>query len=355
METLKKHLHIVLPVRLLLLLLFVSGSLFAQEPKELFRSDEVLNITLSFNEKEVYNDLEERDWHQAAISWKEDDGSISELTPRVQVRGKTRAKKATCRIPPLFISFKGVETKGTPFHKQKKIKLVTHCKDSKSYKEYVKKEYLAYKLYNLVTPYSFNVRLCKINYVDTQKEADSAFHYGFLIESIKDVGKRSNMKEYEGVLRNQESLNKDNLDKLTLYQYMIGNLDWSVPKRHNIKIMIGSDGALPVALPYDFDYSGLVDAPYAIPPESIDIQDVKTRVFWGLCRDQGYTKPIQFYKALQPQIMEEIDEATYMDEKTRSSVRKYIIEFYSDINNPATVAKKIDRACRAKHKHRYEY
>ncbi len=340
---------------ILWVLLFIQFKMLGQEPHRLFQSDEVLQMTLAFDQKEVYNDLDERNWHEAKISWSAEDGSHSELDIRVQVRGKTRAKKAVCRIPPLFLSFKGAETEGTPFHKQKKVKLVTHCKNSKSYKDYVKKEYLTYKLYNQVSPYSFEVRLCEINYVDTQSPDDSSSHFGFLIESIKHLAKRNDMKEYEGLVRNQESLDKDNIDKLVLYQYMIGNLDWSVPKRHNIKVMIGDGGSLPVAVPYDFDYSGLVDIPYAIPPAGIDIPDVTTRVFRGLCREQGYAKQIQFYKALQPKIMDEVNGASYLDEKERSSILDYIIEFYADLNNPATVQTKIDQACRDKHKHRYEY
>ena len=339
----------------LLLAFLLAVNLNSQEYKELFSSDEVLDLTLTFDEKEVYNDLEERDYHGATLAWTDESGTKTELKVRLKTRGKTRAMKATCRIPPMYLSFKGAETKDTPFHKQKKVKLVTHCKNSKSFKEYVKKEYLAYRLYNLVSEYGLQVRLCRITYVDMKKPEDQSTHYGFLLEDIDDLAKRNDMKEYDGLIRNQEALDKDNLDKLTLFQYMIGNLDWSVPERHNVKIMLAEDGSLPVAVPYDFDYSGLVDAPYAVPPEGIDIPGVKTRVFWGLCRDEGYTSTIQFYKSIQPKILEEVKNADYMDEKSRTEVQSYLAEFYADINNPNTVKKDIDQACRAKHKHRYEY
>jgi len=344
--------------RLFSLFLFVilSTSLVqSQKPKELFRTDEVLEFTMTMDMKEVYHDVEERNYHPVQISYKAPDGTSQKLNSRAKVRGHTRTMKSTCRIPPLFLNFKNSETKGTPFNKQKKIKLVAHCKNSKSFQEYVEKEYLVYKLYNQVSPYSFKVRPCRITYIDSEKPEDSSTHFGFLIESIKDLAKRNDMKEFEDLIRNQEALDKDNLDKLTLFQYMIGNLDWSVPKRHNIKIMRKEDGSLPVAVPYDFDYSGLVDAPYAVPPEGIDISSVRTRVFRGLCRDQGYADQIQFYKALQPKIMETVMGATYLEEKNLSQVRDYITEFYKDISNPSTVEKQIDHACRAKHKHRYEY
>ena len=340
---------------LIILFFLAAFNLQSQQVKDLFKTDEILELTLTFNQKEVYNDLEERQLHQATLSYTGSEGTSSDLPIKVQTRGKTRAMKATCRIPPMFLNFKGSETKGTPFHKQKKIKLVTHCKDSKSFREYVKKEYLTYQLYNLISPYSFKARICRITYVDSEKPEDSSTHYGFLLESIKDLAKRNDMKEYDGLIRNQEALDKDNLDKLTLFQYMIGNLDWSVPKRHNIKIMVKDDGSLPVAVPYDFDYCGLVDAPYAVPPEGMDISSVTSRVFRGLCRDQGYNSQIQFYKTMQSKLVDEVKNATYMEEKSRSEIASYIQEFYKDINNPNTVRKNIDQACRAKHKHIYEY
>jgi len=340
---------------LIILLLVLEGSIFAQKPKELFRSDDVLEMTLSFNEKEVFKDMEERNLHEASIQWTKADGSKGEIGLNVQVRGKTRAMKSTCKFPPLFLNFKGSETKNTPFKKQKKIKLVTHCKSSKSFKEYVKKEYLAYRLYNIVSPYGFKVRLCRITYRDSKNPDDEGVtQYGFLIESIKDLAKRNEMKEYEGLLRNQESLDKNNLDRLTMFEYMIGNLDWSIPKRHNIKIMKGENNSLPVGVPYDFDYSGLVNTPYAVPPEGFDIESVKTRVFRGLCRDQGYGATVDYFKGIQPEITKEINTANYMDEKTITEVLNYIQSFYKSIANPQTVTKEINEACWAKHKHIYE-
>lgn len=343
--------------QLSLFLLFILSTLVAhsQEVKKIFQTDEVLDFTLTMNMKEVYRDVEERNYHPVVISWNRPDGTTLELNSRAKVRGHTRTMKSTCRIPPLFLDFKKSETKDTPFHKQKKIKLVSHCKSSKSFQEYVEKEYLIYKLYNQVSPYSFNVRPCRITYVDSEKPENSSTHFGFLIESIKDLAKRNDMKEFDGLLRNQEAVDKDNMDKLALFQYMIGNLDWSVPERHNIKIMRKEGGSLPVAVPYDFDYSGLVDAPYAVPPEGMGITSVRTRIFRGLCREQGYSGEIQFFKTLQPKITNEVNQADYLEEKSRSDVLDYINGFYKDINNPSTVKEKIDRACRAKHKHQYEY
>ncbi len=78
------------------------------------------------------------------------------------------------------------------------MKLVAHCQNDRSFEEYVQREYLIYKMYQHITPISFNVRLCRITYVDENKPKQQNIHYGFLIESIKDVAKRNDLTVLKG-------------------------------------------------------------------------------------------------------------------------------------------------------------
>lgn len=341
-----------------LLLFFLIGTLelISQNPKKLFRTDSILNLTIEMPMKDVISDIVERKEHEANLFYMNPDGSRSDHKIKVMVRGKTRAKKVTCKFPPLSLNFKKKELKGSLFAGQNKLKLVTHCKSADYFENYIKREYTVYKLYQHINPYSFNVRLCKITYVDLNEKTKTMIHYGFLIEDIKDVAKRNDMEVFKGPIRNQEVLNKEELDKLALFQFMIGNLDWSIPKRHNIKIIKNNSSKyLPIAVPYDFDYSGMVDTPYAIPPEGIDISDVKSRVFRGLCRELGYGKTIQYYKTIRPELKAELDGISYLSDKAKKEMIDYFNSFYKVLNDPAYIDKNIDKACRAKHKHIYEY
>ena len=340
----------------ILLLLFVTASIQSQKAKKLFRSDSILELTITLPLKDVINNRNERQEHQSQLSYRTADGTRFNHTVMVMVRGKTRALKQICSFPPLQLRFNKKDTENSIFKGQKKLKLAAHCQNDRAYEEYIKKEYVVYKLYQQISPYSFNVRLCRITYVDRNKpNQKKVIHYGFLIERTKDVAKRNNMKSFKGNIRNQEVVNKEDLDKLLMFQFMIGNLDWGISKRHNIKLIKGEKGELPIAVPYDFDYSGMVDTPYALPPEELNVSDVKTRLFRGFCRRDRYQKTIDFYKTKEDELHEVVTNSNFLNDKSRSSMNKYIDSFYEDLNSEKYVDKKIVRACKVDHKHAYEY
>lgn len=344
-------------IRPLISVLFVLAAvmqLCAQKPKELFRSDSILEISLELPIKDVVNDTKERRKHDAKLYYIQPDGSRVEHAIKVKVRGKTRALKQTCSFPPLEISFNKTDSRNSVFEDQTKIKLVTHCMNDDEYEEYVQKEYVVYKMYEKISPYSFNTRLFKINYVDSNNPKRKNMHYGFFIERLKDVAERNDMRVLKDSIRIQEVVNQEDLDKLVMFEFMIGNLDWSIPKLHNMKLIIGDKGSLPIAVPYDFDYSGMVDTPYALPPEESNFADVKTRHFRGFCRQDGYKSTIDFYLAYENDLLNEIETAEYLRDQTKKTMTKYMNSFYKNLKDPKYVDKKISKACRVKHKHAYE-
>ncbi len=337
-------------------LLFISTcSLYGQKPKKLFRSDSILELTITMPLKDIINNRNERQEYESKLSYAAADGTAFEHSIKIKVRGKTRAMKQICTFPPLQLRFNKKDTENSIFKGQKKMKLVAHCQNDRMFEEYVKREYLIYKMYQHISPYSFNVRLCRITYIDENKPNQENIHFGFLIESINDVAKRNDMTVFKGKIRNQETLNKENLDKLIFFEYLIGNLDWSITERHNMKLMIGDKGALPVAVPYDFDYSGLVNTPYALPPEELNLPDVRTRLFRGFCRRDGYQETINFYKDIEDDLRNEISSLSSLNGKSESSMNKYLDSFFENLDSDKYVDKKIVRACKVDHKHAYEY
>ena len=218
------------------------------------------------------------------------------------------------------------------------------------------REYHVYKLHQLVTPYSFNVRLCKISYEDSEGKFDPTPHYGFLIEDIDDLAKRNGMKEFNDSIPNQELCNRLELDRLMLFQYMIGNLDWSVPYRHNFKLIAAKEKSLPFAVPYDFDYCGMINTFYAVVPPDMNVPNVRTRVFRGLCRQKGgYDDALKHFQDLKPEIYAIYTESEYLSDKSKTSAIKYLDDFYKVLDKPKLFEQKIVRACRAKHTHLFEY
>ncbi len=337
-------------------LLFISTcSLYSQNPKKLFRSDSILELTIMLPLKDVINNRKERIEYDSELSFIGDDGTTYNHQIKVKVRGKTRAFKQICSFPPLQLRFNKKDTENSIFKGQKKVKLVTHCQNDRTFIDYIQREYLIYKLYQNISPYSHNVRLCRINYVDINKPNKENIHWGILIESISQVAKRNDMTVFKGKIRNQETLDKDNLDKLVFFQFLIGNLDWSITERHNMKLIIGDKGALPVGVPYDFDYSGMVNTPYALAPVELDLPDVRTRLFRGFCRRNGYEQTINFYKSIETDLYDEVNKVSFLSGKSRNSINKYMDSFYENLNSDKYVDKKIIRACKVNHKHAYEY
>ena len=339
---------------IVLLLLSTYAALYSQNVKKLFESDSILEISITLPLKQVVNDTKERKLYASKLSYSLSDGTVIDHDINVKVRGKTRTLKQICTFPPLELKFKKENTKNSIFEDQKKIKLVTHCQKDKIYEEYLQKEYIVYKMYQKVSPYSFNVRLCHITYIDANKPTQQSSHYGFLIERLKDVAKRNDMSVFKDSIRNRTAINKDNLDKLTLFEFLIGNLDWSITKEHNMKLIVGKKGSLPLAVPYDFDYAGMVDIPYAVPPTGSGISDVKTRVFTGFCRRDGYGEKVEFYKSIREDLYMEVNGANFLSGKTINNMNKYLDSFYKILDDPKAVDKKINKACRLKHKHAYE-
>ena len=318
----------------------------------LFQSEGLLELTIRLDVGALISDRVEREEHEAEL--RANDSGSKTLDVKLSVRGNTRAKTDLCDFPPISLNLKKKQVEGTLFAGQNKLKLVTHCKARAINQQYVLREYYVYKLYQLISPFSFQVRLCKISYIDTDQKYDLEPQFGFLIEDIDDLAERNNMAEFDGKIGNQDACYREFLDRLTVFEFLIGNLDWSIPNRHNFKLIYGDDYPIPVAVPYDFDFSGMVGTNYAQPPQDIDISTVKTRVFRGLCRPEGsYEKTIQYYLDIKPQIYELYKSSPYLDEKSINSAIKYLDSFYKIAENPKQVHSKINKACRASHKHLY--
>jgi len=343
---------------LLFLTLLTCGFVYGQTSAEvnpLFSSDEILEVRLVMDVEKVIKDINVRDEHPATFSYKEADGSEKSFDIKVVVRGKTRTNIKVCKFPPLKLNFKKKAVKNSLFAGQNKLKLVTHCNTKDINEEYIIREYYVYKLQQLVTPFSFRVRLCKVIYEDTAGDFDPTPHYGILIEDIDDLAARNGMVEFERKIPNQEVCERTELDRIMMFQYLVGNLDFSVPKRHNFKLVADSVKPQPVAVPYDFDYTGLVSTSYAKPPPDLEVASVKVRVFRGLCRQEGgYDDAQNHFNKLKPDIYDLYNSSDYLSEKSIASATKFIDGFYKVLENPKSFDQKIFKACRANHKHMYQ-
>jgi hypothetical protein len=284
-------------------------------------------------------------------------GSGEKALPiELRARGLSRRRRDVCQFPPLRLKFNEKPAATSLFRKQEVLKLVTHCRSSESFQQYTLLEYAAYKMLNVITDASFRVRLANVEYVDSENGKTVAKRVGFFIEDIDDLSKRVGMKEIERPEVKPAQLASQAAASNSLYHYMISNLDWDASYGppgenccHNGRVIGPTKTAQAgvIVVPYDFDYSGLVDAPYAAPPDQIKVKSVTTRVWRGFCRhnDEVIAEAGQYLQR-KADILAELEQTPGLTAKSKSKAAKYLEGYFKIIGDPKALDNKILKKCR---------
>ena len=346
-----------------LLVLFGFSAAVAQEPESaasaldvLFTSDELLTLTIEAPLKSIFRQRgQESDDHDATLRYTGADGAEIVLEIGLRTRGKFRLKRSTCNFPPLRLNIKTQQAENTVFAGQDKLKIVTHCQDGRSqYEQYVLQEYLVYRLYNLLSDLSFRVRLAHITYVDTDEDRDTLTRYAFLIEDEDMVAFRSGWDALAVPQVPPDVYDQDQLNLVEVFQYLIGNTDWDAFRNapdedaccHNVKVVGDMIGPV-FPIPYDFDFSGIVDTRYATPDPSLDIRRVRQRVYRGICRPrEEIDATLRVFQEHKEAIYSLYREQAGLEDRTLERTIEYLDDFYEIIEDPGKVRSRIERRCR---------
>jgi hypothetical protein len=312
--------------------------------KDLFDSDEILSITLKGNIRELLNDRgDDPASHPITLSYRGKDSSVVNIPVQMKTRGHFRKLKGNCKYPPLQIRFSdNINSLSSVFSGQTKLKLVMPCAGD----DYIIREWLVYKIYNLITPKSFRAKLVRIYLDDPKNKKPPAAFYGFLIEDEKNMAARNKAMAVEQKLRPEET-KQDVFLTMAVFQYLIGNTDWSVQYLQNIKLLKTDSFPQLITVPYDFDHSGIVNAPYAHPAEELLMRSVQERRYRGYCiKDMKlFEKPIALFNRAKSDIYNLYTKSNLLDEKYIKSVTKYLDEFYATINDPKSWQKDFAYPC----------
>jgi hypothetical protein len=272
-------------------LVFLSFFSFAQQEERLFDSEEILEVNMKFSIKKLKSDTNDSTFMDSFLIYRDSDGALDTLDVELRARGNFR--KANCYYPPVRMRLKKKEGKGNIFDGSRNLKIVFPCQTGKNADGYVAKEFLCYKLYEQVSDYTFQTRMIRVNFVnEDNKKGDSEQMLGFLIEDDDKVAERFDGEILENrtiigaVLEDSAAIRHD------LFQYMIGNTDWSSMYQHNMKIL-KLDEKTVVPLAYDFDMTGMVSPPYAQVSNLVDIKTVSERLYRGFCRDEAMMMAIR--------------------------------------------------------------
>lgn len=341
--------------RTMLVVIVIAPSAFAWAderavPDPLFQSDETLQVTISAPLTSLVEERSKEDYLPGVFRYTGTDGTAVDFDIEIRTRGNFRHN--TCDFPPLSLNFKKKQTNGTLFDKQNKMKLVVHCDDSTRYEQTVLREYLVYRIFNAMTDMSFRVRLLRVTYVDTEERRDEQVRYAFLIEHKNRLAKRLDMQDLKVKRTTVSAIQPDQLNLTSVFEYFIGNTDFSpiagAPDRdccHNY-VLFGNDVDLLLAIPYDFDQSGFVNAPYAVVNENLGIRNVRVRLYRGRCVNNDHVAAsLQEFEDNRDRIYALVDEQEGMKPSVRKSIVRFINKFYKFTDTPRDVERHIIGAC----------
>ena len=313
----------------------------------LFDSDDLLEITLRFDISYYKKKKSDVEYLDAVLTYFINEKDSVSKNIKVRARGNVR-RTGICDFPPLMLNFKMKDSGGAEFSGINKLKLVPYCRVG--YQDLILREYLVYKLYNVLTDLSYRVRLFKITYINTSKDKKPITQFGFAIEPKELLEKRFSSKEISTQGLSQRSVKPEILDKMAIFNYMIGNTDWSVPIQHNVLLLSQSQSTTVnenLIVPFDFDYAGIVNAEYAVPFETLPIKTVRDRFYMAVCRDETtlknslsefYEKKNDFYKI--------VNDFPYLNERSKKEMIMYLDGFFNQIDNRNTLMNRLLDDCR---------
>lgn len=300
----------------------------------LFEDEEILNITLRFDLQTYFRSKPQKEYLKAnmTIHLSETDSVNRDI--RLRTRGIFRNQY--CMFPPIELNFKKIDFGYSDLNNISKLKMVVQCASGKDKEDYILREYLAYKLFSVMTDTSLRVRLVSVTYIDTERKRKPMKQYAFFIEPVDMLVERTNCIQLKTKTLNQKHIVPSVMDRMAIFNYMIGNYDWSVPGPHNViltkSLNIDPQG-LGIAIPYDFDWSGLVNPTYAVPAENVGTENVRVRYFQGVCRDKKvFDKQLVYFLELKPQFYNVINEFTYIDQRVKKDITGYLDGFFDQVS-----------------------
>jgi hypothetical protein len=314
------------------------GDLSAQPAKSdsligsfrLFEDDKLLEISLRFDLSTYFRAKPKKEYLKANLTFHLN--KTDSISRDIGLRTRGIFRNSYCMFAPIELNLKKTNFGYSDLNGISKLKMVPQCSAGKDKEDYVLREFLAYKLFNVLTDTSFRVRLLIVNYIDPRKNKKPVTQYGFFLEPAEMLAARTNCLQVKTTAVNQKNIVPKIMDRLAIFNYMIGNYDWSVPGQHNVFILKSKNydpSGLGISVPHDFDWSGLVNPVYAIPKEDLGIENVRQRLFLGLCRNKDvYEKELNLFLEKKSEFYKVINDFPYIEKRVKKELTAYLDGFF---------------------------
>lgn len=328
--------------------ILVKSQEAASKPySDLFDINNPFEFDLILDIRSFIKNQDSEEYMDAMIAYNNPEGERIERKVSIRARGNSR--KNICYLPPIRMDFNDEDYQIDLFDNFGKVKLVSTCKVAANHEQYVIKEYLTYKIYETITDISFKTYSVKINFIDSEDKKKPFTSYSFFIEDIDDLAERNNAIEVENQGLLPVELDRQIMNYFAMYQYLISNVDWHIPNLHNVKLIKSQDHKkpLPMPIPYDMDYCGLVSTNYAIPQDRIPIESLTERYWMGNCIDEDeYQEVANIYLEHREQIISLFENCESLDKYHKTSSIKFIEQFYDLLDKGPQARNTILKNCK---------
>jgi len=320
------------------------------DARPLFKETEPLAFTLTADFKAVNRERNPNNKKLfPAVLTVQDAKGPKDIPVKIGSRGHFRLMPRNCDFVPIRVEIEkagDARAAGTVFEGQKSLKLGTHCRGDREYDNYTLKEYLTYRLFNLVTPLSFRARLARATYVDATTKKTITTRYAIFTEHENDVARRFGGRVVELPRIKFDDLDAPTLNRMMLFEYMIGNTDFSIWALHNVRIVQDRNRKL-YAVPYDFDLTGLVHPPYAAPDPKLPIRSVVDRLYRGPCRStEDVDAAAESFRARRSDMFTMLDSMKDIEPLVRGEAKSYLESFFRTIEKPDTIKRQFVNGCK---------
>lgn len=313
-------------------------------PPPLFESEKPIEFVLKGAYSKIKKErVGEAKYYPGTVTYKGDAGDVT-VPVRLRARGIWRRKN--CEIPPVLMNFTKDSTKKTLFAKLDRARLTFPCRLNADYEQYVLQEFNLYRVQRVLTPLSFDVRLAKVTFIDSEKGDTAGTWWTFLSEQDDVFAERNGAKLVTQTGAGPSDLNEYESAFFGVFQYFVANADYSIRMLHNVVLVFKNMEYIPVAR--DYDFGGAVNTRYAKPPEILKIRSVTERIMRGYCAPEAeYEKVFKLFRDKKDAVYGIYSDplSAGMKPEVVKETLKYFDEFYSVINDPRKAQREITKAC----------
>ncbi len=313
-----------------------------QKPKKasvldlMLEEDETLTLELASNFEQLKDSRRQQEYQDAVLTLSGDQGQTLQQEVQIKARGKFRCIR--CDMPPVKIKFYKDTLRSAGLSKMNELKLVIPCRQGDEYKTFLFKEFLTYRLYNVLTDRSYRVKRVDLQFNCTESETEYQLQPAFILEHEEELVKRLNAKVIDTTGMPPSTYAREDYLRFQLFQFMIGNTDWIPPTEHNFGVIKIKGENTFVPIPFDFDFSGLVATDYSVPNSMTGLSTVQDRFFMGNGWSEAELEAgFQFFREKKEALLTVIEQFEELDKRERKQMAKYIEGFYDIIDSPREV------------------